>query len=150
MCLTFVGQVMASTIVPYNMMGMKNIMSQEQVSAMSAMLDKSDKSAMLAKSMIDDNDDSMTTENNHLSSHDSVSKENCCDTVKGDCCNTSTADCCDGACHCFTSGYLSLFSLHKTSSNTLFIDLPSKIISFSTHVKSEVLTSLYRPPILMS
>lgn len=140
-CLTFVGQDMASTIVSYNMMGMNNIMSQMQVSTMSA---KS------AKSMTDDHDDSMVTTGNNLSSDAKVSKDHCCDTVKGDCGNTSTGDCCDGACDCFTSGYLSYFSSYNTASNISFLDLPSKITSFSTHVESEILTSLYRPPIPIS
>lgn len=144
MCLTFVGQAMASTIVSYNMMGMKNIMSQEQVS------DMSDMPAISAKSMTDYSGDPMTTADNNLSSDSSASKDHCCDPEKASCSNSLKDECCDGFCNCFTAGYLSLFSLNKTASNISFIDLPSKITSFSTYVEKEVLTSLYRPPILMS
>lgn len=135
MCLTFLGQTMASTIVYYNMTGMKNVKSQERVSAVSS------------KSMVDE--PQLTMADNSLPDS-SVEKDNCCDSECADCCDISKDKCCDGFCHCFSSGYLSLFSLHKIANNLFFINLPSKIHFFSNHVESETLTSLYRPPILLS
>jgi hypothetical protein len=134
-CLTFLGQAMASTIVYYNMMGMQHVKNQEQASTVPS------------KSMV--GEPQLTMADNSLPDSN-VEKDNCCDSECADCCDISKDKCCDGFCHCFTSGYISLVSLNETQNNSFFIDLPSKIHFFSRHVESETLTSLYRPPILLS
>ena len=110
-CLTFVGQAVASTVMSYHMMSMKVMSGQEKTQSMSMM------------------DHSMM---NHASDD---SEE-------------STEDCCVKTCSCFTGGCSSIATLMKDINNNLFIDLSSKISSYSHLALSQQPTSLYRPPIL--
>lgn len=116
-CLTFVGQAMASTVMSYHMMSMKVMNGQEKNQSMS-MMDHSDHTMMNHAS--DDSDDS----------------------------DESTEDCCVKTCSCFTGGCSSIATLMKDINNNLFIDLSSKISSYSHLALSQQPTSLYRPPIL--
>ena len=113
-CLTFVGQAVASTIMSYHMMSMKVMSGQEQTQSMS-MIDHSDHSMMNHAS--DDSDE-------------------------------STEDCCVKPCSCFTGGCSSIATLMKDTNDNLFIDLSTKILSYSHLAQSQQPTSLYRPPIL--
>ena len=111
-CLTFVGQAVASTIMSYHMMSMKGNSGQEQ-----------------NMSMMDHSDHSMMSH----SSDDSDEAED---------------DCCVKSCSCFTGGCSSIATLMKDTGDSLFIDLSSKIFSYSNLAQSHSSSSLYRPPIL--
>lgn len=73
---------------------------------------------------------------NHLMSVDS-------DTEDG-----SDEDCCAKSCNCFTGSCSNFVSLSKYSDNDLIIDFSSKITSYAELAQSQLLSSLYRPPIL--
>ena len=111
-CLTFVGQAVASTVMSYHMMSMKGNSGQEQ-----------------NMSMMDHSDHSMMSH----SSDDSDEAED---------------DCCVKSCSCFTGGCSSIATLMKDTGDSLFIDLSSKIFSYSNLAQSQSSSSLYRPPIL--
>jgi hypothetical protein len=113
-CLTFVGQAVASTVMSYHMMSMKGNSGQEQMQNMS-MMDHSDHSMMSHSS--DDSDE-------------------------------AEDDCCVKSCSCFTGGCSSIATLMKDTGDSLFIDLSSKIFSYSNLAQSQSSSSLYRPPIL--
>jgi hypothetical protein len=113
-CLTFVGQAVASTVMSYHMISMKVMSDQEQTQSVS-MMDHSDHTMMNHAS--DDSDE-------------------------------STEDCCVKSCSCFTGGCSSIATLMKDTNNNLFIDLSTKIFSYSHLALSQQPTSLYRPPIL--
>ncbi|WP_238530288.1 MULTISPECIES: CopL family metal-binding regulatory protein [Alteromonadales] len=113
-CLTFVGQAVASTVMSYHMMSMKGDSVQGQMQNMS-MMGHSDHSMM-----------------SHSSDDSDEAKEDCC--VK--------------SCSCFTGGCSSIATLMKDTDDSLFIDLSSKILSYSNLAQSQSSSSLYRPPIL--
>jgi hypothetical protein len=118
--LTFVGQAMASTIMPYQMMAMAGMSEQVNLAAQS-------KAAM-----------PMTAHSNHNMSGDAVDNT-----------TASTEDCCAQVCNCFMGGCSSAAALMKgVPSNTPIADVPSKILSYSTLALSQPARSLYRPPIL--
>ncbi len=60
----------------------------------------------------------------------------------------STEDCCSKTCSCFTGGCSSVAVLIKDICNESIIDFSPKISSVSSLAQSQLLTSLYRPPIL--
>jgi hypothetical protein len=118
-CLTFVGQAMASTIMPYQMMAMAGMSGQVNVAVQSQAMP-------------------MTAHSNHNMSADA-----------GDNATESTEDCCTQVCKCFMGGCSSVAAFMKgLSGNTPIVDLPSKILSYSTLALSQPARSLYRPPIL--
>ncbi|WP_238529429.1 MULTISPECIES: CopL family metal-binding regulatory protein [unclassified Pseudoalteromonas] len=117
-CLTFVGQSVASTVMSYHMMSMKGNSGQEQMQNMS-MMDHIDHSMM---------------------SHSSDDSDEAEDEAEDDCCVKS--------CSCFTGGCSSIATLIKDTGDSLFIDLSSKIFSYSNLAQSQSSSSLYRPPIL--
>ena len=114
LCLTFVGQSLASTVMSYHMMSMEGMSTENQSQDMS-MMDHS----------------------GHKMANDSSSDS-----------ETSEEDCCVKTCSCFTGGCSSLATLMKDSGNSPILDLSSKISSVSSLAQSQLLTSLYRPPIL--
>ena len=115
LCLTFVGQSLASTVMSYHMMSMKGMSTENQSHDMSKM-DHS------GHSMISD------------STSDTSDKP--------------TEDCCVKSCSCFTGGCSSVAVLIKSICNEYIIDFSPKISSVSSLAQSQLLTSLYRPPIL--
>lgn len=115
LCLTFVGQALASTVMSYHMMSMEGMNAQNQSHDMSKM---------------DHSSNSMTS--------DSTS----------DTSERSTDDCCLQTCSCFTGGCASVAVLIKDICNDSIVDFSPKISSVSSLVQSQLLTSLYRPPIL--
>jgi hypothetical protein len=119
-CMTFVGQTMASTIMSYHMMSMTGMNGQAQFQDM-PMMDHSN------------HDMGSDASDNLYSSYES---------------ETSTEDCCTKTCHCFTGGCSSFAAFIKNVSNDPIIDLPAKILSYSHLALSQQPTSLYRPPIL--
>jgi len=114
-CLTFVGQAIASTVMSYHMMNMKGMGGQEQLHDMSTM----DQSA-------------------HAMMSNSTS----------DASEKSTDDCCEKTCNCFTGGCSSVAVLIEDIGNHSIINFSPKIFSVSSLAQSQLLTSLYRPPIL--
>jgi hypothetical protein len=118
-CLTFVGQAMAYTIMPYQMMAMAGMSGQVKVASQSQAMP-------------------MTAHSNHNMSGDAVDNA-----------TESTEDCCTQVCNCSMGGCSSVAALMKgISGNAPMVDLPSKILSHSTLALSQPARSLYRPPIL--
>ena len=129
-CLTFVGQAVASTVMSYHMMSMKGDSGQEEMQNMS-MMDHS------GHSMMDHSGHSMMDHSGHsMMSHSSGDSDEAED------------DCCVKSCSCFTGGCSSIAALMKDTGDSLFIDLSSKILSYSNLAQSQSSSSLYRPPIL--
>lgn len=126
-CLSFVGQAMASTIMSYHMMGMagmsgmKSMSSQVEVQSLSQNMSMMDHSN---HNMASESDDSLT---------DSTD---------------ATEECCNKICNCFAGGCSSIAALIKHVSNSPILDNSAKILSHSRLALSQKLTSLYRPPIL--
>jgi hypothetical protein len=115
LCLTFVGQSLASTVMSYHMMSMKGMSTQNQ-----------------------SHDMSKINHSGHSMASDSTS----------DTSEKSTEDCCSKTCSCFTGGCSSVAVLIKDICNESIIDFSPKIPSVSSLAQSQLLTSLYRPPIL--
>jgi len=118
-CLTFVGQAMASTVMSYQMMSMMNMNGQGQSQNM-PMMDHSNHHLV-----------------NEMASDSSPDKS-----------ETSMEECCTETCNCFTGGCTNVAMFMKITSNTAFVSSPTKILSFSRLTQSQQPTSLYRPPIL--
>lgn len=118
-CVAFAGQTMASTIMSYQMMSMKGMGGQEQSQDMS---------------MMDHSKHTMVSDSSAYSSDNS---------------EKSMEDCCTQTCSCFTGGCSSLAAFTKDIvGNEPLVDLPSKILSYSSLALSQQSTLLYRPPIL--
>jgi len=114
LCLTFVSQVMASTVMSYHMMNMKGMSTQDQSHDMSKM-----------------------DHSGHSIANDSTS----------DTSEEPSKDCCVKTCSCFTGGCSSIAVLIKNLCSDPIIDFSPKISSISNLAQSQILTSLYRPPI---
>ncbi|MBL4941289.1 MAG: CopL family metal-binding regulatory protein [Colwellia sp.] len=121
LCLIFVGQTIASTIMPYHVMNMSGMMDMENSSAQEQSHD------MAALAYHDHN-----TPSNSTLTHSEESIEDCCVT----------------SCDCATSGCSNIAALTKNVSSNLSVVLSSKITFVSNSAHSQQLTSLYRPPIL--
>jgi len=120
-CLTFVGQAVASTVMSYQMMSMMSMMGmngQEQSQNMSMM--------------------------DH-SNHEMASGSSTNSPEKSE---TSMEECCTETCNCFTGGCSNIAMFMKIVSNTAIVSSPTKILSYSLLAQSQQPTSLYRPPIL--
>ena len=119
LCLIFIGQSMASMTMFYGMTAMQ--------------LDKqSMKSTHHNMSDMSDCDEEMMATS-------SITKA---------CSTTSTEDCCAQECDCLTSGCSTATAFAEVVHYTPEIAISSKIVSITTLVTSQALTSLYRPPIL--
>jgi len=120
-CLSFVGQAMASTIMSYHMMGM---------ASMSGMKSMNSQAEVVPQDM------PMMDHSHHNMSGDSATSAD------------STEDCCNTICNCFTGGCTSIAALIKNVGNSPLVDNAPKILSFSRLALSQQPKSLYRPPIL--
>ena len=114
LCLAFVGQALSATVMPYQMMSMKGMSTQDQSHDMSKM-----------------------DHSGHSMTNDIVSNE----TIK------SADDCCKKNCSCLTGGCSNVAVLIKDTCNSPTVDFYPKISSVSSLAQSQLLTSLYRPPI---
>lgn len=123
LCLTFIGQTMASTVMSYHMMAMQGMDIQKQTQKQA---------------------DDMSTMNH--SDHQMMSDSTPCASMEIS--NESAQDCCSTSCHCVTGGCSSTVVLIKDIANNFSSDLSLKITSITSLVQSQQLTSLYRPPIL--
>jgi len=121
-CLTFVGQAMASTFMSYQMMSMMGMNGQEQSQNM-PMMDHS----------------------NHHLVNDMASDSSAYSPDKSE---TLMEECCTETCNCFTGGCSNVAMFMKVASNAAIVSSPTKILSFSCLAQSQQPTSLYRPPIL--
>ena len=119
-CMAFVGQTMASTIMPYQMISMTGMNGKAQSQNMK---------------MMDHSNHNMVSETSGSSDTDENSEE-------------STEDCCTQTCSCFIGGCSSVAVFIKGAGNAPIVGLSSKILSYSNLALSQVPTSLYRPPIL--
>ncbi len=121
-CLTFVGQAMASTVVSYHMMNMQTVSSQGMSHNMADM--------------------------EHCADNDNkVKSSNKAQSAALDDTATSTDDCCAKTCNCFTGSCSTVAALIKDINTAANDDFSAKILSTSSLAKSQQLTSLYRPPI---
>jgi len=119
-CLTFVGQAMASTIMSYHMMGMMGMMGMNGQTQSQNM------------PMMDHSSDDMV-----IDSADRSAKS-----------ETSMEECCTETCNCFMGGCSNVATIMAISDSAPIISLSAKILSTSRLAQSQQLTSLYRPPIL--
>jgi len=118
-CVAFVGQAMASTIMSYHMMSMRIMNGQVQSQNMS---------------MRDHSNHHMVSETSNHANNAEISTEDCCTKT----CNS-----------CFTGGCSNIAVFMKDAVGSEPIaDLSSKILSCSSLALSQQPTSLYRPPIL--
>lgn len=120
LCLTFVGQAMATTVMSYHMISMGNMNGQSQ------------------------SEQSVNMEHNghhmmNVSTADSSDMNSSANSSK---------NCCEKNCNCFTGGCVSIAVLSKNMANDPVMDFSAKITSVSSLAQSQGLTSLYRPPIL--
>ena len=120
LCLTFVGQAMASTVMSYHMMSMGNMNGYAK---------------------------SQQTSNVDHSGHQMMNFSSA-DTSDIDASENTSKDCCEKNCNCFTGGCASIAVLSKSIANDPVMDFSAKITSVSSLAPSQRLTSLYRPPIL--
>ncbi len=123
LCLIFIGQSMASMTMFYGMAAMQT--GTQSMAGMSSMASPHHNMS----DMSDCNDDMMTRS-----------------TMP---CPSNTAeDCCAQECDCSTSGCSTAPAFTSVISYSAEIALSHKIISATSLVTSQTLTSLYRPPIL--
>ena len=135
LCLTFVGQAMASTVMSYHMMSMGNMNGQAQTQQSSNM-DHSGHHMMNVSTEATSGSNSSAIDSSASNSSDIDSSAN------------SSKDCCEKNCNCFTGGCASIAVLSKNMVNDPVMDFSAKITSVSSLAQSQRLTSLYRPPIL--
>jgi hypothetical protein len=132
-CLTFIGQTMASTVMPYQMMSMEGMtmqgMDMGNTSSQMQGMSHADMAMMDHTSHSNNSAESTHTGENASSEEQN---ENCCSTI----------------CKCFTGGCSSLATLPKELTPVAFGYFSSKIHFVSNLAFSLSLTSLYRPPIL--
>lgn len=133
-CLTFIGQTMASTVMPYQMMSMEGMTMQGMDMQGSGM----QKSGMQEMAMMDHSSHNMP---NHLVLTDADSGETTSQEEQSE-------DCCSTICKCFTGGCSSLATLPKELTPVALGYFSPKIHSISNLAFSLSPTSLYRPPIL--
>ena len=120
-CMAFIGQTMASTIMPYHMMSMTGMNGPEQSQELNMM-------AHSNHNMVSEPSGSSDTYENSEEAMD---------------------DCCTKTCSsCLTGGCSSVAVFMKGAGNFPIVDLSSKILSYSNLALSQQFTSLYRPPIL--
>ncbi len=148
-CLTFVGQAMASTILSYRMMSMAGMNAQEQVHDMS-------KIAHASYQMVSDSSDGGSERPSkeccvnqaHDMSKMAHASYQMASVPSDDDSETSSEECCVKACDCFASGCMTAVVLIDDESNKPIIIFSVKINSPTNLAQSQQLTSLYRPPIL--
>jgi len=128
-CLTFIGQTMASTVMPYQMMSMEGMTMQGSGMQKSDMQEMS----MMEHSAHDMSGEVLLTDTD---SSETNSQEE------------QNEDCCSTICKCFTGGCSSLATLPKELTPVAFGYFSPKIHSISNLAFSLASTSLYRPPIL--
>jgi hypothetical protein len=123
-CLTFIGQTMASTVMPYQMMSMEGMTMQGMSHTDMSMMQHSAHD-MSGKVLLTDSSAPETS---------GSEKQN--------------EDCCSTTCKCFTGGCSSLATLPKELTPVAFGYFSPKIHSISNLAFRLASTSLYRPPIL--
>jgi len=62
--------------------------------------------------------------------------------------NVSNSNCCKQECKCFASGCSAPSAFSKTFTSVALVTLPTKIYNHNEMILEQVLTSLFRPPIL--
>ena len=127
-CLAFVGQAMASTIMSYQMISMMNMSSQSAEESQNMM------------TMMDHSNHNMSAKSSGVSSAKSSSVD--------DSDESSNQDCCNSICQCYTGGCSNVATIMNSLAPNLFIDNPDKILNTSRVALRQQSNSLYRPPIL--
>lgn len=123
LCLTFVGQTLATTVMPYNMVNMKSMAEHQQPKTLQVM-------KSIGTNCHEMSDDRVMTPEDISPSQ----QEN--------------SSCCAQSCHCLSGSCTNFLVLIKNSINRLTVDYSSKITSIYGLKKSQVLTSLFKPPII--
>lgn len=133
-CLAFIGQAMATTVMPYQMMSMMKINVQETSKSMSMM-------EHCKRNKVNASAGNIKVESLGTVSLATSEKNNS---------EASTESCCNQVCNCFTGGCASVAVLIKSAITTHYslVDPSFKILSYSNLALSQQPTSLYRPPIL--
>ncbi|TMM42436.1 hypothetical protein FCS21_14695 [Colwellia ponticola] len=117
--MAFIGQTVASTIMPYHMMSMMEMNGQEQSQNMS-----------------------MMAHHNHNMAPEVFADSYSSEKSMEDCCSKTCNSCFTGGC-----SNIAVFMKDAVGSEPI-ADLSSKILSCSSLALSQQPTSLYRPPIL--
>ena len=133
LCLSFVGQTMASSVMSYKMLSM-NIMMQ---------MDNESTSTVKPTSNI------MKNMGSHCAYMMANSTAN--DTEPSTISSTmldKTKNCCNDNCKCFSGMCVSAFSFNQNLINDIIFNDHTKFISVNDLFKSQRLTSLYKPPII--
>ena len=142
LCLSFIGQTVASTVMYYKMVGMMemNDGSSSQLANMSTVNNHCD--LMMMKTSV--NKLLPTHAQEELSSHTMSDEltDNTSEPVK------SSGKCCEQNCDCFSGNCSAVAMSMKCLTHKFFIALPTKISSVCSLAKSQRLTSLYKPPII--
>ncbi|PQJ55301.1 hypothetical protein BTO11_13145 [Psychrosphaera saromensis] len=138
--MTFIGQTMASTVMPYQMMSMGGMTMQGSGMQKGAMESTSSQMQEMSHgmAMMDHSSHNMP---NHLMLTDADSTETTSQEEQNE-------DCCSTICKCFTGGCSSLATLPKELTPVALGYFSPKIHSISNLAFSLSSTSLYRPPIL--
>lgn len=132
-CMAFVGQAIASTIMSYQMLSMMNMMNMS--SALNTEL-ASDSAPQNMMSMMDHSMHDMSGNSSDMSLNTSGSDE------------SSSQDCCNNNCQCYTGGCSNVATIMNNVAPNLTMVNSDKIRNISSVVLSQQTTSLYRPPII--
>lgn len=131
----FIGQSLASSLMPYRMMNMNAMMISTSSTATD--LSEHNGSEMMNKHCAEQMKISEQIESTISHSMDS-------ETIH----DKKTNNCCENQCNCFVNGCSTLLGLTTLSHAQAILLNTTKIPSLLSPLTSQQLTSLYRPPIL--
>ena len=126
-CLAFVSQAVVSSVMPYQMMGMTGMNMKTSSQNMPMM----DHSGHAMKSSMES-----SVVNAKLSIDNAQTLP------------STSEDCCFNSCKCLAGGCSSAVALVKIIGHGAISNFPEKISVTTLSIKTQALTSLYRPPIL--
>lgn len=129
-CMAFVGQAIASTVMSYQMLSMMNMSSTLNTDL------ASDSAPQNMMSMMDHSMHNMSGNSSDMSLNTSDSDE------------SSSQDCCNKNCQCYTGGCSNVATIMNNVAPNLTMVNSDKIRNISSVVLSQQTTSLYRPPII--
>ena len=136
LAVTFIGQVMASSIMPYHMMSMSGmngmVMNHENIDTASNNSNHHQKHSM---AMMD-----------HSAHMAMANADVFADKVESD--PADPEQCCAKNCNCFVGQCSSTATLIKISASLPIVKTSVKISFFTTQIFNSYASSLYRPPII--
>ena len=143
LCLSFIGQTVASTVMYYKMVGMMEVNDGSTSSQLTKMsIVNNHCNLMMGKTSANTILPSNTPEKppSHMLNDELIEKisepEN------------ASSKCCEKSCDCFAGSCSVVAMTMKCLTHKFVIGLPTKISSVCSLAKSQRLTSLYKPPIM--